>query len=315
MTKKTLEIIFQNVSLPYAKNQKFLTLYSGGKGSFLAACLLKSKGYDQTLYFNDTFYEHDSLYVFLDETLSFLHEKDKLGCYKNIPSLTNWKDRRLFLKDAGKMISDYYDNFIHDSANESLHEVISRNKFMPNSRVDLCSRILKRERSAAFVKNFSHDEIKIAIGIGIWEEHRVKRAKERWLPYHITSPFCEAGEFESEYKDAVFELAGLIDPYLYQIDVAHNNCAGFCVKAGLKHYRNLLEKDRDLYLTHERNEQALYEENSNLKPFLKKTIDGNTIYITLKQFRENIELNKPFISENERVNNLDEDYGSCSCAI
>jgi hypothetical protein len=305
----------KDVVLPYPQDTNFVTLYSGGKGSFLTACLLKAKQYKQTFYFNDTFYEHSSLYVFLDQSLAFLHDRKPLNNYVSIPSLRDWKERRLFLQERGQELADYYEDFVYDAHEESLHEVIESEKFMPNSRIDLCSRILKRERSAKFIKKFNPEDIKVAIGIGLWEEHRVSRAKEFWLPYEIVSPFCDSGEFESKYKDEIFNMANLVEPHLYQIGLAHNNCAGFCVKAGIKHYRLLLEKDRDLYLTHEDNEQKLYKNNPNLRPFLNKMIKGEKLYITLKQLRENIELSIPFVSKDEIVDDLDEDFGLCNCAI
>ena len=307
--------IFDSVNLPYDEGQKFITLYSGGKGSFLTACLLKAKGFEQELYFNDTCYEHNSLYVFLDQTLAFFHEKPPCDVYKNIPSLSKWQERREFLINAGVQMTNYYEHFVYESAGMSLHETILKRKFMPNSRVDICSQILKREMSSKYVSGFNPNNVMVAIGIGIWEEHRVERAKPHWLPYKIVSPFCDSGEFESEYKDAIFKLVNIPEPYLYTIGMAHNNCAGFCVKAGLKHYRQLLQSDRELYIIHENNEEELYRLSPNMRPFLKKTIKGVKYYITLKQFRENIELGKPLVYVGEELNELDEDYGACACAI
>ena len=52
---------------------------------------------------------------------------------------------------------------------------------------------------------------------------------------------------------------GIEIPYLYKLGFSHNNCNGFCVKAGIGHYKNLLEKNRLFYLECENKEERIRE--------------------------------------------------------
>lgn len=309
---------FDGIEVPsnYVKS-KCILLYSGGKGSFNTACFLLSKNIPTYYYFNDTFYEHDSLYTYLNNTLAWLHNKPVLKAYDSIPSLVleedNLSERRDYLTQEGKKLQKYYPNFIYDPASTSLHELFIKRKFMANSRVDICSQVLKREQSSKFIKKHFFAELtSVAVGIGMWESHRLDKARPNWSPYDLISPYANF-----LLDDNIYDCTKTLDlelPYLYTIGASHNNCSGFCVKAGLAHYRQLLKNDRDLYLIHENNEQLVIklteEKGRKVKPFLSKQINGKKIYLTLKDFRLSIENNS--LTKEDMI---DETFGSCSCAI
>lgn len=246
----------------------------------------------------------------LDETLAWLHNKKPLRSYVNIPPE---RATRVFSKE----MQSYYEGFVYDSHKQSLFELINHTRFMPNSRIDSCSKALKRRKSQSWIKkNFKNpDDVSIYVGIGIWEEHRVKRAAKNWEPYQLSSPLVNYQVFEQDIEKEAFEVTGVNLPYLYQIGLSHNNCSGFCVKAGLSHYRQLLKEDRNLYLEHERNEELLYEKNSNLKPFLQSQVNKVRYYITLKQYRLYLEEGLPYWNGDVKPRDFDEMSGSCSCAI
>jgi hypothetical protein len=102
---------------------------------------------------------------------------------------------------------------------------------------------------------------------------------------------------------------GIAPPRLYSFGLGHNNCGGFCPKAGAGHYAKLLAGDRDQYLEHENKEQAVYDAVPNAKPFLREVVNGQLTYKTLREFRLSIEDGKQLT--------LDEllDFGGCGCAI
>ena len=50
---------------------------------------------------------------------------------------------------------------------------------------------------------------------------------------------------------------GIETPRLYKLGFMHNNCGGFCFKAGMGHFKLLLEKMPERYKYHEEKEQAL----------------------------------------------------------
>lgn len=302
-------------TLDYPPEKHHVILYSGGKGSFLAALLLREKGYKFSCYFNDTYYEHASLYRFLADTLAVLFEVDLSDYYTAVPSLAleNLPDRGHYLSDQGKAISEKLQGrLIYDAYGTDLLNLADQSNYMPNTRVDLCSRLLKRDLTQRYFTNhFDPATTYAAIGLGLWEDHRLQKAKPHWQPFQLISPLADALVYD---EVAIYEQVqahyGLTLPHLYSIGMAHNNCAGFCVKAGLAHYRDLLERDRDLYLLHEANMEQLFERNASLKPFLRKTIDGKTHYITLRQYRLWLES-----GSKSPQDLLDEDYGVCNCAI
>jgi hypothetical protein len=103
------------------------------------------------------------------------------------------------------------------------------------------------------------------------------------------------------------EFYDIRQPRLYKMGFAHNNCGGFCVKAGLGHFKILYEKMPERYKEHEEKEQELAR-TCNTLPFLKKIIDGKVWYLTMKEYREEF-LEKGLAKEDEWS------IGGCGCAI
>jgi hypothetical protein len=87
---------------------------------------------------------------------------------------------------------------------------------------------------------------------------------------------------------------------------SHNNCGGFCVKAGLAHFRNLLEKMPDRYAYHEAKEQELraYLGRNDIG-FLRKSVNGKRRIVSMKEFREGLHVQMTF---DEML-----DFGGCGC--
>ena len=73
---------------------------------------------------------------------------------------------------------------------------------------------------------------------------------------------------------------------------SHNNCGGFCVKAGQKHFKLLLEKMPERYKYHEGKEEELRQFLGKDVSILRKTVKGVKTYMTLRKFRESIEAEK-----------------------
>jgi hypothetical protein len=306
-----------NNPLPYPKTKKVVTLYSGGKGSCLAHYLLWKNGYNPLAYFNDTFYESPDLYKFLASTLGFFEDVVTNDLYKNIPDIDQMEERKEYLYNQGKELEARLTNFVYDvdSKHRSILDVFDDKAYLGNSRVDICSEILKRNKSSTFIKNnYDPEEVIIAIGIGIYEAHRLigskhkKGARSHWKPYKLVSLLINAWAFESELWQAFENESWVKNPQAYKTGFGHNNCYQGCVKAGLAHWRLLLESNKELFLKHEANYKMLMDNNPRMKPFLKKRIKGQDVYLTLTQFREMIESGK-------LPDQSDEFMGSCVCAI
>lgn len=230
------------------KDENIAVLFSGGMGSFLSAYLLKIQGYaNVSLYFNDTLTEDDDLYRFLIECQEFL----------GYP-------------------------LVYDADGRDVFDVFIDRKFMGNTRVDPCSETLKRNRSAKWILTTKPSYV--VLGIDIWEEDRLTKAKKRQPLF--CSALIDAECFDSEsLEQEALAISGIVRPQLYDMGFAHNNCGGFCVKAGLGHYKLLWEQDFERYLYFEKREQEVYEAIPTAKPFLRKTINGKLNYLTLREYR------------------------------
>lgn len=257
---------------------KYIISYSGGIGSAITAQMVSNKygAENVILLFSDTNMEDEDLYRFNKDI------SDLLG----IP-ITRISDGR------------------------TPWEVFSDVKFIGNSRVDPCSRVLKRDLIRKWIKeNFSPEKCNIFVGIDCYEEHRLHRVVEANIPYVYRSILIEKDIFiDNNYKLQWCEDNNIIPPRLYTLGFAHNNCGGFCVKAGLGQFKMLYEKLPERYKEHEEIEQRLIQENPNLRPFLKKTKKGELMYLTMKDYREKyLEVDK--LEEEDKF-----DFGGCGCAL
>jgi hypothetical protein len=248
--------------------------------------------------FADTLMEDEDLYRFLKEIIEFLGCELVTLCYGKTP----W-------------------------------ELFEAKRFVANSRVDLCSSLLKRDLLNNWVgETFGYDSTEqvfrrdgtpcvtsdgeplmqtirrinaeVHLGIDFSEEHRLKKTKEIMSPWVYRSTLVEDGKIiHKDYS----EQFGIRKPRLYSMGFGHNNCGGFCVKAGLGHFKILYEQMPERYKEHEDTEVRLAETVGTL-PFLKKTIDGKVHYLTLRAYREQyLEAGK---AEEDKF-----DIGGCACAI
>ena len=253
---------------------KHIVSFSGGMGSFAEAksCVDKYGKENVTLLFADTLMEDEDLYRFKDECVAFL------GC--ELVTLTNGK---------------------------TPFEIFKQEKFMGNSMVDPCYKILKREPLIEwFNAKFAVDEAQMHLGIDYSESHRLEGVQKRMSPYVYRSTLAEEGKIiHKDYS----EQFGIKRPRLYDWKLGHNNCGGFCIKAGLGHYKALYEANPDRYMEFEAKEAEVYDVIGAVYPFLKKTENKVLRRLTLKQYREE------FLSQGKVTPSESQEYGGCGCAV
>lgn len=280
---------------------KHIVSFSGGMGSFAEAksCVDKFGKENVQLLFSDTLMEDEDLYRFKDECVEFL------GC--ELVTLTDGR---------------------------TPWEVFRDNRFVANSKVDICSRVLKRELINNWIGDTygylvttpmlnwkgeplvniegvvcRYDEVihlnaEVHLGIDFSEHHRLTKTQVIMKPWVYRSTLVEEGRI---IHKGFSEQFGIERPRLYKLGFGHNNCGGFCVKAGLGHFKTLYEQMPERYAKHEEIELKLAAE-LNTKPFLKKTTGGKKRYLTMKEYREEfLEKGK---AEEDRF-----DVGGCGCAI
>lgn len=271
-TTKTKE---KKVEKPLGE-RKHIVMFSGGIGSWACAKRVAERHgtKNMILLFTDTKSEDEDLYRFLYEASANIGAK--LVC----------------LEEGRDLWQLFYDM-----------------KFLSNSLIDNCSHYLKRRPAKKWLKeNCDKTNTTIYVGIDWTEIHRFERLKEikdkeGWT---YEAPMTEAPYLEKNQMLEMLKKEGIKPPRLYSLGFAHNNCGGFCVKAGQGHFANLLKKLPERYKYHEEREQQFREDFNKDVAFMKKTVDGKNSPYTLRELRLNIEANKrPDLF----------DVGGCGCFI
>jgi hypothetical protein len=206
-------------------------------------------------------------------------------------------------------------------------EVFRDEKLIGNTRKDPCSRILKRELGQRWLAdNCDPADTILIFGIHWEEEHRLHRTdrttgkprgvrniyKELGWPY-VDAPMCWSPWISPADIKAWAKLEGLTTPRLYDLGFAHNNCGGFCVKAGEGHFAHLLRTLPDVYSHHERQEAAFNtarpgkRRQTVLAPEVKQA-DGSRkrVPMSLTEFRLRAEAGR-------EINMFD--VGGCGCFL
>jgi len=251
---------------------KHVVMFSGGAGSWCAAKRVAEKhGTDNLiLLFADTMMEDEDLYRFLNQAA------ENVG-----GTLTILKEGR----DCWQVFFD--------------------SKFLGNSRVDPCSRILKREISKKWVfENCDPENTILYVGIDWTEKHRLKNVHRNWEGWTVEFPMCDRPYLEKSEMLAILEEQGIKPPRLYEMGFPHNNCGGFCIKAGQAHFRLLLEKMPERYAYHEQKEQEIREHLGKDVAILRDRRGGKSRPLTLKELRER---------ESSECDM--EEWGGCGCFV
>lgn len=199
-----------------APSPRVICMFSGGAGSYLAAKrAIQQYGQDAvTLLFADTKSEDEETYDFLERAAG------RLG----LP-LTVVADGR------------------------DIWDVADDEGYIPNNRVDICSRILKRQLLDRWRKaNADPADTLVCIGYDWDEPHRLERFTAAIAPWRVIAPMTEAPHLTK--TDMLLELAydGLPVPRAYRNGQKHNNCGKYgCFKGGLDYWRLLYWTNREAF--------------------------------------------------------------------
>jgi len=247
--------------------------FSGGVGSFWAASrVIARHGRESvTLLFADTRMEDDDLYRFNREA------SEHLGVPLTVISdgRTPW-------------------GVFRDEA------------FIGNSRVDMCSRILKRDLLDRWHREHCLElTTTLYVGIDWTEEHRLLRLRRRKPEWRFEAPMCEAPLWDKCQMLDELRKVGIAPPLLYGLGFPHNNCGGFCIKAGQAHFAHLLRVLPERFAFHEAQEQSLRQTLGDVA-ILRDRRGGKVMPLTLRQLRERIAAGEEF----DRY-----EWGGCGCSL
>jgi hypothetical protein len=230
-----------------------VVLFSGGIASWAAARRLADQGREMTLLFTDTMTEDEDLYRFLDEAAA----------------------------DIGAPL-------VKVSDGRDIWQVFKDERFLGNTRVDPCSRVLKREKSREWLAENAPDA-SVVIGFDWTEVHRLERSRKAWAPRVVEAPMTEPPYRLRAELIADLEARGIRPPRLYGLGFEHNNCGGGCVKAGRSHFVQLLQVFPARYAEWEANEEDVRQHIGADVSILRDRRDGDTRPMTLRLLREEVE--------------------------
>jgi len=180
-------------------------------------------------------------------------------------------------------------------------EIFRAQRFLGNSRIAPCSKILKQKVARKFIEsNYLPSQVTLFVGIDWSEIHRLPKIKTGWLPFTVEAPLCEP-----PYGDKLSWMVQIQDldieiPSLYSKGFPHNNCGGGCVRAGKAQWRKLLQLYPDRFSQWENHEQEMREMLGKDITILRNS--------TLKELRASVE------KESEYGIQIDLfDFGGCGC--
>jgi 3'-phosphoadenosine 5'-phosphosulfate sulfotransferase (PAPS reductase)/FAD synthetase len=177
---------------------------------------------------------------------------------------------------------------------KTIWDVMIENRYLANTRVDVCSRVLKREAMLKWLKaNCDPATATVYLGIDWTEEHRFQRAKPRWAKdggWNIEAPLCEPPYLLKSDAQAWLDFEGIRRPHLYDLGFSHANCGGGCVKAGIGQFKLLLAADRRWYVNWwEAGEEYVRSFLGKDVAILRDRTGGKTRPLTLRELRERVE--------------------------
>lgn len=189
-------------------------------------------------------------------------------------------------------------------------QVMKDEKFLANSRLDVCSRVLKRDLIDRWLRDNCDRATTATYGGLDWTEaHRHVRLRnyrlqQGWFYYSVLcqEPYIWKQDILKELE----EVHGIRPPAMYGLGFNHNNCGGECVKSGQAHMARLHKVLPDRFTHLENGEQDLRQITGEPVSILTdRSGDGIKKPLTLKDFRIRIE-------RGAQIDAFEE--GGCGCA-
>lgn len=297
---------------------KHLVFFSGGSASWYVAQRIKqTQGIENLhLLFTDTLVEDNDLYRFIIETAAQLFDKSServdalIRRASELPLVhTDMDSRKRALEQLRLDTIAELPRLNWLSEQRDVWDVFHDVRFLGNSRIAPCSAQLKQLMASRYVKKtFDSSDTTLYLGIDWTEAHRVNAPRKNWAPYPVEFPLVDDETFNKIDIMRELDRLGIEPPRLYALGFAHNNCGGFCVRAGQGHFANLLEKNRELYLYHERREREFIAWRGADVSILKRQRQGVVGRLTLEQLRKEIDA--------KQTQDIDfRDVGGCGCFV
>lgn len=191
---------------------------------------------------------------------------------------------------------------------KNIWDVMCEGRFLANSRVDVCSRVLKRETCLTWLRANHTPELVMCLGFDWTEAHRFlgtttkKGAKQRWAEEGIatTAPMIDH-TLDKTHALAWLSDLGIEPPLLTRLGFPHANCGGGCVKSGAKWFKHLLRVLPDWYDWWERGEERVRRHLDADVAILRDRRGGQVRPLTLRELRETVSGQPALFDEDDRA--------------
>jgi hypothetical protein len=222
------------------------------------------------------------------------------------------EDTYRFITEAAKNIGG---TLVTLNEGRDIWQVFHDNRFLGNSRLANCSKFLKQQPCREWLDvNCDPDDTTIYVGIDWTESHRLPAIKAAYLPFVAEAPMTNAPYLDKDDVQAMCVAAGIAIPRLYKAGFPHNNCGGFCVRAGQAQMELLLREHPARYAYHEAQEEDLRQYlDADVAILRDRTLpktsamSATSVPLTLRKFRERIE-DQPAMFDAL-------DFGGCGCFV
>jgi hypothetical protein len=137
--------------------------------------------------------------------------------------------------------------------------------------------------------------VRVVLGMDIIEDcDRLHRARGYWKPFHNWFPLAEKPFVNKTMIIEQLQKIGIKEPRLYRAGFEHNNCGGFCVKAGMGQMVHLYETLPERYMYHEQKELEFQEFIGSDVTILSQTNNGVRSNLSLRDLRLKVEAGEEF---------------------
>lgn len=263
---------------------KFIVNLSFGLGSFCAARkIIDEAGTDNVVcVFADTKYEDEDTYAWGRAAAK------SLGC--EIVELADGRNPWQVFKDE---------------------------RFIGNSRLDPCAKILKRRLIDRYLTDmYAKDSVNIIFGIHISEKDRFERIDKKTgkrlgikprmeeKGWHVRAPLCESPYLSLSDMETMATDAGLWKQKLYVLGFPHANCGGRCVKQGQSGWALLYKTMPERFIEVRDNEEEMRRHLGKDVSMLTETRKGKKYSLTLVELQRRIDA---------KCEVPQFDFGGCAC--
>ena len=200
------------------------------------------------------------------------------------------------LKRAQKILKENLDIIVIDTAHghtKKVGNIIKKIKKLRPKKTAICAGNIATAEAAKFLVELGVDIIKVGIGPGSICTTRLVAGIGVPQLSAILNVKKGIGKNKTRIIEDIRKL-GVQEPRLYAAGFAHNNCGGFCVKAGIGQMVHLWKTLPERYLEHEQKELEFQEFIGSEVTILTETRNGEKRNLSLQELRKRAEQGEEF---------------------